>query len=98
MKEQDEFVYAIHGGSIHEGGSVYEIYADPEKAIKFALMAVERKNQKAYQIHGPGSEENYYEENWKMKEKVYDFPTPHILKVWQNCIDELVIYKYKLIK
>lgn len=93
-EESKQYVYAIYGGCIFEGGGVGEIYSDEEKAIKFALMFVDQKNKKAFEVHG-------YNENWEkdysFKEIFYDFQIDHISKVWANNTDEIIVYKYELL-
>ncbi len=82
-------VYAIHTGSIHEGGGVQEIYKDKDNAIKFALMMVVEKNKKVVEIHGEDTDFMFIEIS-------YDFPMGSVIKCWQSCIDEIIIYEYDL--
>lgn len=93
-ESSDDHVYAIYGGCIFEGGGVGEIYRSEEKAIKFALMQVEEKNKHAYEIHGKDPD---WKERFYYKEQTYDFPTPHIVKVWATNTSEIIVYKYELL-
>ena len=79
-------VYAIYEGCRFEGGGVQEIYAEKEKAIKFALMLVEQKNKRAARIHKK-------DEEWKFKEQE---ASGIVVKCWQNPIDEIIIYEYEV--
>lgn len=83
-------VYAIYTGCIWEGGSVREIYADKENAIKFALMLVEEKNKWVKIIH---SEEIEDGEDWDFKEQEAQ---GMVVKCWANPVDEIIIYEYDL--
>lgn len=84
-------VYAIHEGCRFEGGGVTEIYADKEKAIKFALMKVEQERIQTAQIHADEPEE------WEWKEIKFTYPESKVVKLWQNPIDEIIVYEYDLI-
>ena len=81
-------VFAIHEGCRFEGGRVTEIYSTEEKAIKFALMRVEHKKQEVLQIW----EEDADDWDWNEVENHGE----HIVKMWQNPVDQLIIYKYEV--
>lgn len=83
-------VYAIHEGCKFEGGGVVEIYADKETAIKFALMLVEEKKQWTSKVHEDDPE------NWEWKEILITYPDSKAVKVWQNPVDEVIVYEYDL--
>lgn len=86
-------VYAIHQGCIWEGGGVSEIYGDKEKAIKFALIELEEQKKLSESMwrHHPEGKERF---TWK--EKVME-ENEDIVRSWDNGVNEIVIYKHKLL-
>lgn len=92
---EDKKVYAIYEGCVHEGGGVQEIYADEEKAIKFALMLVEEKNAKTmtmWENNRPFRETQIFKEDLASN---YDFPI-YFVKRWINHHNEIVVIPYEL--
>lgn len=85
------YVYAIYSGSVYEGGGVIEIYADKEKAIKFAIMLVEKEKKSTERIHKKDMNSEY----WKWSEKENG---GSIVKCWANPVDEIIVYEYNLIQ
>lgn len=83
-------VYAIHTGCKFEGGGVREIYSDKENAIKFALMLVEQEKEQVIKIHEEDAP------NWEWKEVPVFNHDGHIVKLWQNPVDEIIIYEFEL--
>ena len=85
-------VYALYTGCRFEGGSVSEIYAEKESAIKFALMLVEKENNDIKRKHD-NDEWEYDDEEWEYKEQSAQ---GMVIKCWQNPIDEIIVYEYEL--
>ena len=90
---EKEYVYAIHEGSIYEGGGVSEIFRNPETAIKFAWMKVIEENKKVEKIHGRDAN---WKDDYEYKEYISKDLSPFILKIWKSTISEIIIYKYEL--
>lgn len=92
QKKVDKQVYAIHVGCKYEGGGVVGIYLGKESAIDAALKILEEHKKQTLLIHGDDAH------NWRWKEinlsEKYD--SKLVIKLWQNPVEEIIVYEYPL--
>lgn len=76
-------VYALYSGCRFEGGNVDAIYSTPEKAMIAALKMLKAERKQSLRVMG--------EDTWG---EVVNKWNDSIIKIWQDDIDEIIIYEY----